>query len=344
MRALLFPTLSTLILITLLFGGTVCLAQSGQKINGISFVGGSQEVSMSQIDPLIDIESNYITLMPFAYGSSGNSKLNYQNLDWQYWGESLQGVQATAQMAQERGIDCMIKPQIWFDRGSFTGDFELNTEQEWKEFESDYTGYILPFAKLSEELHLPVFCIGTELCKFAEQRPSYWLELISKVKEIYSGKLTYASNWDSYNKMEFWQDLDYIGIDAYFPLSDAQTPTVKECQKAWEKHAKVMRSFSRKYNKQILFTEWGFRSADYCAREPWNYNENLAFNAEAQANCIAATFNEFWMKDWFAGGFIWKWFPNHESSGKGSNNRFTPQNKPAQKVIKEWFNATRNDD
>ncbi|MGB0424377.1 MAG: glycoside hydrolase family 113, partial [Flavobacteriales bacterium] len=320
------------------------LSQEFGKINGVSFVGGANEVTTSHMEPIEDLESNFLALMPFAYGNTGQASLSFHDLDWQYWGENIGGVKTTAILAKQRGIECMIKPHVWLDRGSFTGHFELKTEEEWKTFEADYTNYILPFAMLSEELNLPMFCIGTELCKFTELRPNYWLNLIKEIRKVYSGKLTYAANWDSYQKMGFWNQLDYIGIDAYFPLCDMQTPSVKDCQKAWEKHSKTLRSYSRSFNKQILFTEWGYRSADYCAREPWNYDDDFAFNAEAQANCIAATFNQFWMEDWFAGGFIWKWFPNHKNSGKGKNNNFTPQNKPAQEVIKEWFNATNSDD
>lgn len=29
----------------------------------------------------------------------------------------------------------MIKPQIWFRGGSYTGDFELSNEKDWKTFE-----------------------------------------------------------------------------------------------------------------------------------------------------------------------------------------------------------------
>lgn len=317
-------------------------AQLKNKINGISFVAGSNVVTAEEMHAVHEIESNFLALMPFAYGTMGKPKLSYHNLDWQHWGESLEGVKETALLAKERNIQCMIKPQIWFDWGSFTGHFELESESDWVAFESGYTDYIMSFALLSEELQLPIFCLGTELCNFVDQRPEYWIKLISDVRQVYSGQLTYAANWDSFKNIQFWDQLDFIGIDAYFPLCDQQTPSVKECQKAWQNHTKSIRSVSKNFDRQILFTEWGFRSADYCAREPWDYNKDFAVNAQAQANCISATFNHFWLEDWFAGGFIWKWFPNHKASGGSSNNRFTPQNKPAQEIIKEWFNATKD--
>ena len=44
----------------------------------------------------------------------------------------------------------------------------------------------------------------------------------------------------------------------------------------------------------------------------------------------------------FAGGFIWKWFHNHSEVGGMQNNRFTPQNKPVEKLIKEHYQQYSN--
>ena len=70
-------------------------------------------------------------------------------------------------------------------------------------------------------------------------------------------------------------------------------------------------------------------------KEPWRSDryEDVA-NLEAQNNATQALFDEFWQEDWFAGGFIWKWFHNYEKSGGENDNQFTPQNKPVE--TKPW--------
>ncbi len=45
----------------------------------------------------------------------------------------------------------------------------------------------------------------------------------------------------------------------------------------------------------------------------------------------------FGMKPWFAGGFIWKWFHKHKEVGGENNNRFTPQNKPAEVLLRNLY-------
>ena len=60
-------------------------------------------------------------------------------------------------------------------------------------------------------------------------------------------------------------------------------------------------------------------------------------NLEAQTNITQALFETFWHEDWFAGGFIWKWFHDYENSGGKNNNQFTPQNKPVEQTLKQYY-------
>ena len=309
------------------------------KINGISLVGNPTPITGKDLQPLSDVACNSVALMPFAYGRFNSPKLTWKDVSWQWWGESKEGVEACIKLAQAKGMTVMIKPQLWFDQGKYTGYFALEKEEDWQAFEKEYEGFILQYAALSEAYNLDLYCIGTELIAFVEHRPRFWTDLIEKIKRVYSGKLTYAGNWDSYNRVHFWDDMDYLGVDAYFPVSDEETPSVAKCIKGWKQHAEEMHNFGDKHGLKVLFTEWGYRSTDFCARRPWDYNEDRPMNEAAQAKAIDAVFQSFWDEPWFAGGFLWKWNANHEQSGGPTNTRFTPQNKQAQSVISRHFHA-----
>jgi hypothetical protein len=92
----------------------------------------------------------------------------------------------------------------------------------------------------------------------------------------------------------------------------------------------------------VIFTEYGFRNVDYTGKEPWEDNSNSTFNSQGQVNAYQATFCRFWGESWFDGGFLWKWYPDHPNAGGETNNRFTPQNKPVESIIKETFAATND--
>jgi len=52
-----------------------------------------------------------------------------------------------------------------------------------------------------------------------------WKKLIQNIRKIYSGQLTYAANFDNYQNIAFWEDLDVMGINAYFKLRTLEQET-----------------------------------------------------------------------------------------------------------------------
>ncbi len=327
-----------LLVLVLLFFQIACNSQT-KKINGISFVASREPINTKHILPIKKAQGNYIALMPFGFIRNLSSpKINY-NTQHQWFGETKKGLQQYASVFKKEHLNIMVKPQIWVWQGAYTGNIEMNSEDEWRILEDSYTKFILEYAQTAEELNATIFCIGTELEKFVLQRPRYWQQLIKKIKKIYSGKLTYAANWDEFKRVPFWKSLDYIGIDAYFPLSDKKTPTIKDLIRGWQPHKKEIEKVYHQHKKEVLFTEFGYRSIDFNAKKPWNFNTTGKVNLQAQVNGLKAIHNQFWREDWFAGGFLWKWFYNHPNSGGVNNTMFTPQNKPAEEIIKNLYQA-----
>jgi ppGpp synthetase/RelA/SpoT-type nucleotidyltranferase len=315
-----------------------CSSQITKKINGVSFVASREEVAQLHIDEVVKVNANHAAVMPFGFIRDINSPEIIHNTDRQWFGETKNGAKQYVQMLQKNGIKVMIKPQIWIWKGEFTGTLKMNSEEHWKQLEDSYDDFILTYAELAQDTHAELFCIGTELEQFVKARPDYWKKLIQKIRKVYQGKLTYAANWDEYPRTTFWEDVDYIGIDAYFPLSEEKTPTVEQLREGWQKWKEKIATLSKQKKKQVIFTEFGYRSMDYTAKKPWLVDRNDEnVNLEAQVNAKKAIFKEFWTEDWFAGGYVWKWFINHEKSGGDKDNRFTPQNKPAQQVISEVY-------
>ena len=324
----------------LLFLQVSCSQKRSVKINGISFVGSRDRIEADAIIPVKEVNANWSAVMPFAFLRSATESNLMYNDKRQWWGEREEGAAETSRLLKQQGIKVMLKPQIWIWRGVFTGTIRMNNEEDWETFEASYEAYILANAKLAQKVNAELFCIGTELYSFIEARPQFWERLIQKVRKVYSGKLTYAENWDSYHKVPFWKQLDYIGIDAYFPLNEAKTPEIEELRKAWQKHKEKIRQVQQTVGIPVLFTEYGYRSIDFTAKEPWKFDSDGGLiNTRAQNNALMALYEEFWSEEWFAGGFLWKWFDYHERAGGLTNKQFTPQNKPAEELIRNFYES-----
>jgi hypothetical protein len=309
---------------------------SQTKINGISFVASNREITNTAIEPVIAANANWVTLMPFAFMKTISDTSIAYNDKRQWWGERKIGIEKTAESFHKKNIKIMLKPQIWIPRG-FTGHIKMKSEADWVTLEKNYETFIIDYAKLAQSTRCEIFCIGTELNNFVVERPSFWAKLVTKIKKTYSGKITYAENWDTYQKVAFLSELDYIGIDAYFPLTTEKTPTIRALSNAWKPIKKEIEALSKKYKKPILFTEYGYQSKDFTAQEPWVHNNKSDVNLVAQTNALAVILAQFWKKDWFAGGFIWKWYDNHNESGGTSNTDYTIQNKPSEKIVAKFY-------
>lgn len=315
-----------------------CSSQFVGKINGVSFVASREEASQEQIDAVLGVFADHAAVMPFGFIRNLASPEIIFDTDRQWYGETSQGAKQYIRMLRQNGLKIMLKPQIWIWRGEFTGDLKMSSEEDWKTLETSYENFILTYARLAHETRTDIFCIGTELEEFIKARPQFWNTLVGKIRKVYKGKLTYAANWDEYKRTPFWSLLDFVGIDAYFPLSEARTPTVEALKEGWKPWKEKIEEIARVTGKPILFTEYGYRSMDYTAKKPWLVDRNeQAVNLEGQVNAKKAIFEEFWSEDWFAGGFVWKWFTYHERAGGDKDNRFTPQNKPAEDIIRLFY-------
>ncbi|MGB1268746.1 MAG: glycoside hydrolase family 113 [Flavobacteriaceae bacterium] len=309
-----------------------------QSINGVSFVSSGEQVTQKDLIPVLNLNANYAAVMPFGF----IERLNHPNLRFndshQWFGERVEGVKQYVNQLHNNEIQVMLKPQIWVSDGEFTGNIKMNSEENWQTFETIYADFILTYAKVAQNNGVAIYCIGTELEVFIKNRPEFWMNLIHDVRQVYKGKLTYAANWDEYRKTPFWANLDYIGIDGYFPLSDEKTPTISVLKKGWAKHKSAMKKHADSLSKKIMFTEYGYRSVDYAAAKPWDVDySKTTVNLQGQVVATQVLFDELWQEKWFAGGFIWKWFIDHEASGGPNNSRFTPQNKPTENVIRQVY-------
>jgi hypothetical protein len=291
--------------------------------------------------------ANWVSLSPLIGldDSGGNANGNPYSFKPSQQTEKMR--QIIPKMRNSGLPNVMLKPLtvFWIVNGSsFWGDFYVTTEAEWKYIEIAYEELIYEFAKLSIDFpEVKLLSIGNELKEFTKRRPQFFKNLISRLRIDFPAlKLTYAANWDEYDTVTFWGDLDYIGVNPYFSLVNKKTATVKEIEIAFNPIKNKLKNTSCTYQKPILFTEYGFRSADYNTWKPWflDIANPPNMNFSAQKNAYNAFYNTFWDQSWVAGGFFWEW----DAAGDDPKIAIDPNNidwyvndKPVEKIIKERY-------
>jgi hypothetical protein len=237
-------------------------------------------------------------------------------------------------------IKVMLKPHLDIvnGEGKWRADISCISPENWQAWFDSYTAFIMQYAQIAAKEDVEIFCIGTELCKVSVNQPDFWKGLIKKIREVYKGQLTYAANWyEEYDKITFWSELDYAGVDPYFPLVGSLKPNVEQIKDAWKDWLKMLEPWQKSINKPVIFTEIGYKSSVGATDEPWQHTPSGDLDLQLQADSYQALLETFWDKPWFYGVYWWFWGA-HPKMGGELNRNFTPQNKPAQEVVKEWYN------
>ena len=314
-------------------------ASENEVIKGLSFVAPPNEFSDQAMPIIKGVDCDWISVIPYGFMNKGEPNVQFgTNAAWQWWGETIEGVSETIARAKAQDINVMLKPHVWI-HGKWVGDVYFESEDEWLIWEESNRAYVMAFAEIAQELEVPMYCIGTEWKRTVVDREAYWRKLISEVREIYDGELTYAANWDEYDFVPFWDALDFIGVNAYFPLLNEAKPTTHDLVTAWEPIKKTLSHFADEKQKRMIFTEFGYMSVENCAYQTWVLEEDrsiLTYNEECQYNAINALYSTFWNEQFWAGGFLWKWYPD-DYAGDRMRVDYTPQGKTAQQLLKDWF-------
>jgi len=138
--------------------------------------------------------------------------------------------------------------------------------------------------------------------------------------------LVYAANFGTeFESVQFWDSLDYIGMDEYYSLpNDLSTDEIV---------AKVS-TIQQRFARPVIFTEVGFPSVEEGNRDPWDERHG-ALSPELQAQCYEQIYKAFYNKPWFEGMYWWKVGTN--GFGGLKDRSHTPWGKPAMEVIRRWY-------
>ncbi len=322
---------------------------------GICIEGGLP-LQECHIEELSRLGATHVSFNPFGFMEAPDKPRvrmsTIKSEDSRWWGESDEGLRHYARLAQEAEMKVMLRPHIWLgsavDSEGNTGWLQnvgFSSEEEWQEFFTSYRKLALHYARLAEATDIEWYSVGAEFTRVSLEHPQFWRDLIAEIRAIYSGKLTYSANWwMEAEGIEFWDDLDAIGIQAYMPLAQTENPSPKALREGWQKYLEACDRLSRRTGRPIVFTEIGYRSTTDAAMEPWDWSGNGELCLETQTACYRAAFEALKDREWFGGMYWWKYHADPCSSTKPVSPRrltsFSFQNKPAGEILAEEYSES----
>lgn len=319
------------------------LAALNEYQRGIAYVAVNRDEYRSveserALDELFATGANYISLLVTWYQTDYLSKEIYRADNT----PSDEDLAYVIEYAHRHGVKILLKPQVDFslDKEHWRGQIQFEREADWSEWFASYREFILHYARVAQANGVEEFSVGTELVG-TSKRTADWRALIRAVRQEYTGLVTYSANHSGEEvQVRFWNDVDFIGVNVFYHITNYRTPTMEQILEGWRLPVRQLTNLHNAYPKRpIIFTEVGYPSKDLASVWPWNWQRTGALDLEEQALLYQGLFATWWYhpdREWFRGMFIWNWLPQPDQGGPYDAN-YTPHGKPAEEILKFYY-------
>jgi len=331
--------------------------QEGKAIRGITVgpiecpnqtpCGYGTEHSAQMLDEVVRKGGNWIALTPFGRLwslASTTIRLDFESS----FAENKRDILAMIRQAHDRGLKVILIPHVFIElsglqgdaAGSWRGDFNMTSRARWAKYHASYHTFVTTWARVAQEGGAEAFSIGAECTSWSGRFGNVWSALIADTRKIFSGYLTYSANWydDVYNVI-FWDQLDFIGINAFFDLAQKENASLQEYRASAWKYTHELRDFANLIRMPIVFMELGYTSRPNGGVRPWKWPENVGIvqvDEEEQSRSYEAITEAFLTQPWFAGFFVWR-YPAHLTDLQEPRWGYSPHEKKADQTLKTIF-------
>ena len=251
--------------------------------------------------------------------------------------QTIDATRAAVEAIQNRGLDVVLRSNVTVLNGDSR---RISPSDVWFE---NYGQILEAVATFGAEQNVTAISIGSSLNEL-ERNTEDWSNLISRVRDRFSGQLTYGADvrddpevGGGFRDVSFWDDLDFVGLNAYLPLTfdfNAIPEDLANGATQWADDIDAWRQTSG-IDKPVVFTASGFRSENGGAVFPFERAGDRV-DLEEQALAYEAVLSTFEQRDWWDGGF-WDGWSSDALAGGAADQGFTPQNKPAEEVLAARF-------
>ena len=236
--------------------------------------------------------------------------------------------------AHQRGFTVMMRPLLDEASLSAGGDWRGSIHpQPVDRWFAAYGDLMVTYANLAEANGVESFDVGTELNTIESYGPQ-WLQVIKRVRQAYTGLLTYSSISGMGYPTRFAGALDFISIDAYYPLNANAGATTAELEQAWQGGIAQLDRIAIDSGMPVVVTELGTASRRGSYRAPSSANLGLPLDLEAQRAYYEASCN---VLRGAVRGMYWWYMSPYLPKAPLTDMGFDPTGKPAEAELTQCF-------
>jgi hypothetical protein len=238
--------------------------------------------------------------------------------------------------AHQRGFTVMMRPLLdersLAAGGDWRGSLHPQPVGGWF---AAYGDLMVTYATLAEANGVEAFDVGTEFNTLESYGPQ-WMEVINRIRQAYSGLLTYSSISSMGYPTRFAKALDFLSIDAYYPLDVSAAATTAQLEQAWRPGIAQLERIAAESGMPVVVTEVGTASRRASFRAPSSANLGAPLDLEAQRRYYEASCNA--LRGAVRGLYWWHLTPYIPDSPL-TDMGFDPTGKPAEAALSQCFNG-----
>jgi hypothetical protein len=302
-------------------------------------VGYGTPASAEALDELVRLGCNWVSITPF--GRIWDLHSTSIQMDFEApWRDNRAAVLRAIEQAHARGLRVLLIPHLWVETSGWRGEIDPGNDAGWARWFASYTRFVTAWALVAQESHAEMFSIGVEMKSSSQTRALEWIAVIEAVRRIYHGMLTYSANWDEEPQVAFWDRLDVVGINAFYPLATAAGAGLEELRAGALARAAHLEEWATREGRSVMFTEFGYTARPDPALRPWEWPDamaNVRVDEHAQAIAYRALLEAFAGRSWFAGAFAWRYYANPMDASQEPAFGFSPRLREAEGVLREFY-------
>jgi hypothetical protein len=270
--------------------------------------GYGTEASLRALSEARRMGATWVSITPF--GRVWDLRADGVDLSFEApFDDNREAVLAVIAQAHALGLKVFVVPHLWVESGGWRALIDPGSDAGWQRWARSYRRFLLAWAE---------------------------------VRALYPGLLTYSANWDDLDDTLLWDELDLVGVNAFYPLAFRDGASQAELIEGGQRVADGLATTANAWRRPVVLTEVGYTTRKDPAVRPWEWPDGMkdvVVDERAQAEAYVGILAPMLDARFCAGWFVWRLYADPDDVSQEAEWGFSPRGKLAELVLRDAFTA-----
>jgi hypothetical protein len=304
--------------------------------------GYGTEASLRALSEARRMGATWVSITPF--GRVWDLRADGVDLSFEApFDDNREAVLAVIAQAHALGLKVFVVPHLWVESGGWRALIDPGSDAGWQRWARSYRRFLLAWAEVARDGQAEMLSVGVELRSWVTTaRVGLLRPIVAEVRALYPGLLTYSANWDDLDDTLLWDELDLVGVNAFYPLAFRDGASQAELIEGGQRVADGLATTANAWRRPVVLTEVGYTTRKDPAVRPWEWPDGMkdvVVDERAQAEAYVGILAPMLDARFCAGWFVWRLYADPDDVSQEAEWGFSPRGKLAELVLRDAFTA-----